>query len=187
MVATERDRASLASVRAAYPHVRFVETSRGRAHQMNTGARAAAGTWLMFLHADTHLPAQWRTAIAEAERAPDVSIGCFRFALDSRSFWARAIEAGVRLRVAVFDLPYGDQALFVRRAAFVDAGGYAEIPLMEDVDLVRRFRRLGRLYRSPHPAMTSARKWEREGWIRQSARNLWLIVRYFAGVPPASL
>jgi hypothetical protein len=145
---------------------------------MNAGAAAARGRVLMFLHADTVLPAQWRDALAVLDRDPAVSIGCFRFALDSPSPIARVLELGVRLRVRLFGLPYGDQALFVRRADFNHAGGYADLPIMEDVDLVRRFRARGRLSCSPHPAVTSARRWETEGWARRTARNLWLITRY---------
>ena len=115
------------------------------ASQMNTGAAIARGTWLLFLHADTRLPRDWPSAIACAQRHPDVVFGCFRFALDSPRAIARAIELGVRLRVALFDLPYGDQAIFVRRDAFEAIGGYAALPIMEDVDLVRRLRETGRL------------------------------------------
>ena len=187
VVATAPGDASLDSVRAAHPHVTWVDGPRGRAPQMNAGAAVASGRWLLFLHADTQLPCDWRDAIAAADRDPRVSLGCFRFALDSGSPFARAIEVGVRLRVALFGLPYGDQALFVRRDLFEAIGGYAEIPIMEDVDLVRRLRTEGRLFRSPLPAVTSARRWEEEGWIRRTARHVALIVRYLAGTPPERL
>ena len=177
---TRDDRASLASLHASRSDVVWVEAPRGRARQMNAGAAAARGDVLVFLHADTVLPPQWRDEVATLERDPHASLGCFRFALDSPSPIARVLELGVRVRVRLFRLPYGDQALFVRRADFEHVGGYTDLPIMEDVDLVRRFRARGRLYRSRHPAVTSARKWQREGWIRQTARNLWLITRYFA-------
>jgi rSAM/selenodomain-associated transferase 2 len=177
----------LAPLRAAYDEVIWLETTRGRAHQMNTGAARATGRWLIFLHADTLLPTKWRTAIDDAERDPATSIGCFRFALDSASPIARLLEAGVRIRVTLFRLPYGDQALFMRRQAFTSAGGFADLPIMEDVDLVRRFRRHGRLFSSPLSAVTSARKWECEGWLARTARHLALILLYFAGVSPKRL
>ncbi len=154
---------------------------------MNAGTAGARGTWLLFLHADTHLPPDWCNAIAVANRDPRVSIGCFRFALDSTSPFARVIEWGVRARVAVCALPYGDQALFVRRELFRQMGGYADLPIMEDVDLVRRLRRRGRLFRFRGAAVTSARKWEQEGWIRCSARHLRLITLYLLGVTPERL
>jgi len=185
--ATEDDRAALAPVRAAHPRVRFVEAPRGRARQMNAGAAHASSSWLIFLHADTELDRDWPSAIDEADRDRSAAIGCFRFALASPSPFARVIEAGVRWRVAFCALPYGDQALFVRRSVFEALGGYADVPLMEDVDLVRRARRVGSLYRSRLPAITSARRWEQQGWIVRTARNLWLIALYALGVPPAIL
>jgi hypothetical protein len=97
------------------------------------------------------------------------------------------IELGVRVRVTLFRLPYGDQALFVRRAAFEALQGYADLPIMEDVDLVRRLRRHGRLFRSTRPAVTSARRWERDGWVRRTCRHVALILLYFCGVSPARL
>ena len=93
----------------------------------------------------------------------------------------------MRVRVALFGLPYGDQALFVRRDAFEALRGYADLPIMEDVDLVRRLRRRGRLFRSARPAITSARRWERDGWVSRTCRHLALILLYFCGVPPARL
>ncbi len=101
--------------------------------------------------------------------------------------WRASIEWGVRVRVALFGLPYGDQGIFVRRDAFEALGGYAELPIMEDVDLVRRLRRTGRLFRSALAATTSARRWERDGWLRRSARHLAMILLYFCGVAPARL
>jgi hypothetical protein len=100
---------------------------------------------------------------------------------------ARVIEIGVRLRVRLFALPYGDQALFVRRSLFEAVGGFVELPIMEDVDFVRRIRREGALFRSPLPVLTSARRWERDGWAARTARHLLLISLYLCGVAPARL
>ena len=91
IVAATAGDASLDPVRAAHPGIVWLEAPRGRARQMNAGAAAAHGRWLIFLHADTRLPRDWRDAIEAAERDPRVSLGCFRFALDSRSLFARAI------------------------------------------------------------------------------------------------
>jgi rSAM/selenodomain-associated transferase 2 len=178
---------SVAPVRLAHAQALWIEAPRGRATQMNAGAAVARGEWLVFLHADTCLPRGWKRAIELAGRDSRVNAGCFRFALDSASTKARILEIGVRARVALLGLPYGDQALFVRRDAFVALGGYADLPIMEDVDLVRRLRRKGRLYRSPLAATTSARRWERDGWLRRTARHLTLILLYFCGVSPARL
>ena len=169
------------------PRIDWVTAPRGRARQMNAGAAVARGEWIVFLHADTRLPAGWTDEIAVADSDRRVNAGCFRFALDSRSTFARAIEVGVRIRVALAGLPYGDQAIFVRRAAFDALHGYADLPIMEDVDLIRRLRRHGRLFRSALPAITSARRWERDGWVRRTGRHLALILLYFCGVPPDRL
>ena len=187
VVASTADDATIAPLRAAYPAIVWVECPRGRARQMNAGAAVSRADWLLFLHADTRLPPGWRAAIADADQRGHVAIGCFRFALDSGAWFARVIEAGVRVRVRLLGLPYGDQALFVRRSLFERAGGFAELPIMEDVDLVRRMRRAGALFRSPLPALTSARRWERDGWIRRTARHLMLISLYFCGVSPERL
>jgi rSAM/selenodomain-associated transferase 2 len=182
IVAATPDDVTLRPLRLAHPGLLWIEAERGRARQMNAGAAIARGRWLLFLHADTRLPPDWRLAIEAADAERGVCAGCFRFALDSPSPCARAIELGVRLRVFLFGLPYGDQALFVRRDVFDALGGYADVPIMEDVDLVRRLRSQGRLFRSTMPAVTSARRWERDGWVLRTARHLGLILLYFAGV-----
>jgi rSAM/selenodomain-associated transferase 2 len=187
IVASARGDDPLAAIRDSRPDIIWVEAPRGRARQMNAGAAVATGDWLVFLHADTRLPAAWTDAIDAAHRDPRVNAGCFRFALDSRSPIARLIERGVRARVALLGLPYGDQAIFVRRDAFDALGGYADLPIMEDVDFVRRLSRKGRLFRSALPATTSARRWERDGWVRRTALHLVLTALYFCGVSPARL
>jgi rSAM/selenodomain-associated transferase 2 len=187
VVASVSDDDSLGPLRLAHPGIAWIDAPRGRAAQMNAGAAAAHGEWLVFLHADTRLPSGWKDAIGAARRDPRVNAGCFRFALDSTSRKARIIEIGVRARVALLGLPYGDQALFVRRDAFVSLGGYADLPIMEDVDLVQRLRRKGRLHRSTLTSTTSARRWERDGWLRRTTRHLMLILLYFCGVEPARL
>ncbi len=153
---------------------------------MNAAAAAATGDWIVFLHADTRLPAGWRDAVAAAETQSRAA-GCFRFALDAPGLAARAIAAGVRMRVAVFGLPYGDQALFVRRDVFGALGGYTVLPIMEDVDLVRRLKSHGGIMRSPLPAVTSARRWQRDGWLRRTMLNVVLIGLFYAGVKPSVL
>jgi rSAM/selenodomain-associated transferase 2 len=161
IVATATGDASVNALRAARPDLIWVSAPRGRARQMNAGAAIARGEWLVFLHADTHLPATWRDAIDRARADARVGLGCFRFALDSPSPAARVIEIGVRVRVRLLGLPYGDQALFVRREVLAELGGCSDLPIMEDVDLVRRLRARGRLFRASERAVTSARRWER--------------------------
>ena len=187
IVAAAEGDASLAALRVSQRGVVWVTAPRGRARQMNAGAAVARGDWLLFLHADTCLRPGWRAAVDRADADAVINLGCFRFALDSPSPVARLIEIGVRVRVRLFGLPYGDQALFVRREAFAALQGYSDLPIMEDVDLVRRLRETGRLYAASEQAVTSARRWEEDGWLRRTARHLSLIVRYFAGVHPERL
>ena len=165
--------------------LRLVRTPPGRARQMNAGAAIAAGDWLLFLHADSRLPTGWLDALEHL--SPQMSGGWFGFALDDVAWQARLIESGVRWRVRMFGLPYGDQGLFVRREMFRELGGYADLPLMEDVDFIRRVRRQGRVVELPLALRTSSRRWRRDGWWRRSVLNLALVMLYFVGVAPTRL
>ncbi|MEW6322283.1 MAG: TIGR04283 family arsenosugar biosynthesis glycosyltransferase [Acidobacteriota bacterium] len=178
---------AFARLRDHHGAVRWTDTSLGRAAQMEAAAAGAVGRWLLFLHVDSVLPEGWDREILDHADAHGATWGCFRLALDSADWRARAIEAGVRLRVAACALPYGDQGIFVRRDVFRRVGGFAPLPLMEDVDLVRRLRRVGSPWRSRSPMVTSARRWTRDGWVARSCRNLSLLARYSAGADPARL
>ncbi len=169
------------------PGVTWLESPPGRASQMNCGAERAMGAWLLFLHADSRLTDGWLTELRRVAADSRYVGGSFRFELDSPAVMARFVERAVALRVRWLDLPYGDQALFVRRTTFEMLGGYRQIQLMEDVDLVRRLRREGRLARSPLAVRVSARRWERDGWIRRSLENVALATLYGLGVSPDRL
>jgi rSAM/selenodomain-associated transferase 2 len=162
-----------------------VLTAPGRGAQMAAGARAARGEWLVFLHADTRLEPGWADAL-QALPAPVVG-GAFRFALDPPRRSYRWLEAGVALRCRLFRLPYGDQGLFARRAAYEAIGGFRPLPLMEDVDFVRRLRRAGPLAFPGVRAFTSARRFERRGAAATSLGNLGLLALYAAGCDPGRL
>jgi rSAM/selenodomain-associated transferase 2 len=170
---------------ASRPDARIIRTQKGRGRQMNGGAAASRGTWLWFLHADSHVPDGW---ISFFEGLPaEVAGGWFRFGLDHPAWQARVIETGVRWRVRLLRLPYGDQGLFVRADLFGRLRGYAELPLMEDVEFVRRLRHAGPVREAPLTLRTSARRWDHDGWLRRSAANAALITLYLAGVPAATL
>jgi rSAM/selenodomain-associated transferase 2 len=171
------------AARAEGAHVIGCAPSRGL--QLDAGARAATGEWLVFLHADTRLESGWCDALRAVP--DDAAGGAFRFAIDSAGPSYRAIEAAVALRCRALGLPYGDQALFARRSAYAAAGGFPPIPLMEDVAFVKRLRRLGPLALLRPRALTHARRWERHGVLGASARNLWLLALYAAGTPPERL
>ena len=141
----------------------------------------------MVLHADARLgPA----ALAEAEaaiRTASVSAAAWPLAIDAPGLWYRLVELGASLRWRVAGLAYGDQGLLVRRAAYEAAGGYPASRIMEDVVLVRRLRRQGRLARFRHPILVDPRRWQREGRLRGTLRNAVLILLFLAGVAPDRL
>ena len=165
---------------------RVVGSLPGRGGQLAAGAAAAQGDWLLFLHADTRLATGWR-AVAEAHaRAAPGRAACFRLRLDDPAWQARAIERAVAWRTRMFGLPYGDQGLLIARALYGEIGGYRPLPLMEDVDLVRRIG-ARRLVLLDHVALTSAERWRRDGWTARSLRNLTCLSLYGLGVSPRQL
>ena len=179
--------ASLEPLTRAHPDVLWMEAPAGRGRQVAAGVARARGTWVLVLHADTRLDGAWRTEVTTRAGAASYDWGCFRLRLDTPAWQARLIEARVRLRVRVLRLPYGDQAMFFRREPLLRLGGVPAVPLFEDVMLARRFACLGPPYRSRLWATTSARRWERDGWWRRTARNWWLLAQYVWGVPPERL
>lgn len=165
-----------------------VRSPPGRGVQLAAGATAARAPWLLFLHADTRLdPQAWRALEAHLADPDQVrTAAVFGFQLDERPWQARLLEWGVRLRVAVLALPYGDQGLLIHRDLYAAVGGYRPLPLMEDVDLVRRLGRR-RLQLLPGHAITSAARWRRRGWARQTLLNLRCLALYLTGAPPAEI
>ena len=174
--------ATLAIAQAA--GARVIAAPRGRGGQLAAGAAAASGDWLLFLHADCRLAAGWEETVAGFIAAPDAAerAGYFAFALDDRSPAARRLERIVAWRCRMLGLPYGDQGLLIARAFYQAVGGFAALPLMEDVDLVRR---LGRRRLAPigTPAYASAWRYRQGGYIRRPLRNLLCLSLYFAGLP----
>jgi rSAM/selenodomain-associated transferase 2 len=157
-----------------------LDCAPGRALQLGTGARAASGDVLLFLHADSALEPGWSEAVLGALADPRVAGGAFRLRFDAPGAGFRAIELGVRLRSRLLGLPYGDQGLFVRRAVLEAAGGIAPVPIFEDLDLVRAIRARGRLALVDLAVHTSARRYERNGILLQVARNNAALVAYFS-------
>jgi rSAM/selenodomain-associated transferase 2 len=164
-----------------------IAAPRGRARQMDAGFRAARGAIVLFLHADCRLEAGWFDELAAAMADPRVSGGAFRLGLDAALFRCRVWEAGVRLRSRLLRLPYGDQALFVRRAILETAGGIAPTPIFEDLDLVALMRRHGRLALLRTRVWSSPRRYQRNGWLRQTARNLAALCAWALGLPRARI
>jgi rSAM/selenodomain-associated transferase 2 len=169
------------------PSVRWLPAPRGRARQMNAGARAAHGDVLLFLHADTVLPDGAGAAILAALTDPEVAGGRFDVRLDSRRPLLALVGWLMNRRSRLTGICTGDQGIFVRRTVFEALGGYPDIPLMEDVELTRRLKRHGRLVALPLRVVTSARKWEREGVVRTIVLMWGLRLLYALGVSPARL
>jgi rSAM/selenodomain-associated transferase 2 len=172
---------------ARLPAVRWLAGPRGRARQMNAGAAAATGAVLLFLHADTRLPAGAGTAIDAALADAAVVGGRFDVRLDSTRRLLAVVGWMMNLRSRLSGISTGDQAIFVRRAVFDDLGGYADLPLMEDIDLTRRLKRRGRVAALRLRVTTSARKWEQEGVVRTIALMWALRLLYALGASPARL
>jgi rSAM/selenodomain-associated transferase 2 len=169
--------------RAAAAGARVAASEPGRARQLAVGARLAKGDTILFLHADTRLPVGWETRVRAVLADPDVVGGAFRLRFETRSFALGLIEWGVRLRVACFRLPYGDQALFVRRAVLESLGGVPQSPILEDLDLVSALKRRGRIACLPVPVTTSARRYRKAGALRTVLRNGAAVAGWWLGWP----
>ncbi|MEC9346669.1 MAG: TIGR04283 family arsenosugar biosynthesis glycosyltransferase [Pseudomonadota bacterium] len=167
---------------------RLVTAPRGRGRQLGAGARAIGTDWMLFLHADTRPGPGWRETARGfmADPANRARAGYFRLRLDSDHPEARRLERVVAWRCRRFGLPYGDQGLLLHRDLYAEAGGFAPVPLMEDVALVRRIGR-HRLAALEAEAITSAERYERDGWLRRPARNLACLGLYLAGMDPARI
>lgn len=168
--------------------VKRLTAARGRSGQMNRGASIASGEILLFLHADTTLPGDAFARIPHAMEEDDVVGGAFDLGILSDRSAFRLIEKAATIRSRITRVPYGDQAIFIRRDYFYALGGFRDIPLMEDVDLMRRIRRAGdRIQIIPSQAKTSPRRWEKEGIMYCTMRNWALITLYSLGLPPEKL
>lgn len=160
---------------------------KGRGPQQNAGARAARGDTLLFLHADTALPADFPGYIEAALARPGVSAGAFRFRLDERGFSMALVEWMVKWRCRFRQTPYGDQAIFMRRTAFEQAGGFPEAPVMEDYELIRRLQRQGKIAIADADAVTSARRWKRKGLLMATCSNQLCLLAYRFDVSPETI
>lgn len=162
-------------------------SGKGRAAQMNRGARQAEGDVLLFLHADTRLPDTARSDIRERMDDPRCVGGRFDIRLDSQRPLLKLVGRLISFRSRLTRVATGDQALFVRRAVFERLGGFPEIPIMEDVAFSRALKREGRIACLGSRVVSSARRWERNGPVRTILLMWALKLLYLAGVPPPRL
>ena len=166
---------------------RVIDAPRGRASQMNAGAEAARGDVLLFLHADTRLPAGWNVMVRDALEGANREWGRFDVRLDGSHPMLRIVERTMNLRSRLSGIATGDQAIFVTRAAFDAIGGFPHIALMEDVALSRALRSRSRPACLRVPAVTSSRRWERHGIARTIALMWRLRLEYALGADPERL
>jgi rSAM/selenodomain-associated transferase 2 len=181
-----QEKDTLAAIRSN--RVIQISSEPGRARQMNAGASIARGEILIFLHADTELPINGLKKIGSFIEQKEYVGGAFDLGIKSHRRIFRVIGTMASLRSRLNRIPFGDQAIFIRKQYFNRAGGYREIPLMEDVELLRRIKRSGGRIRIFYDrVMTSPRRWEKEGVIYCTLRNWTLQLLYFLGVSPYHL
>ena len=163
---------------------KVITSLAGRAHQMNLGAQTATGAILLFLHADTFLPSGFDALVRDALRSDQQRpiAGAFPLKIDGNAPKLRWVEWGVNGRSRCFQMPYGDQALFLRADTFHKIGGFPALPIMEDFELVRRLKRLGKIAIVSAPVVTSARRWQERGVFVTTVINQMVILGYFFGV-----
>jgi len=164
-----------------------LSTEPGRARQMNAGAAVATGDILLFLHGDTQLPVGFEKRVRQCLLTPGTAAGAFELTIDGEDPGLRAIETWVSWRSRFLQLPYGDQALFLRTSQFRNLGGFPQLPIMEDFQLVRQLQRHGKIRILPAAVLTSGRRWQKLGVWKTTAINQLVILGYFLGVPPHRL
>lgn len=170
------------------PAFTAITAPTGRGSQMNAGARIAGGRILLFLHADTRLPADALERVVTACAHPRVAGGAFDLAIASSHPLLNIIGRIASLRSRLTRIPYGDQAIFIKKSIFSVMGGYAEIPIMEDIEIMRRMRRARHpIVILPEQAVTSARRWKKDGICFTSLRNIIISTLYYLGVTPERL
>jgi rSAM/selenodomain-associated transferase 2 len=173
--------------------VKMLSSPASRACQMNAGALAATGEILLFLHGDTLLPSGFDIMIREALKSSKLGeiktpvAGAFALKIDAPLKSLRLIERGVDWRSRFFQMPYGDQAIFLKAKTFQQIGGFAELPIMEDFELIRRLRSLGHITIIPIPVVTSARRWIEKGIFTTTIINQIVILAYLLRVSPKKI
>ena len=162
----------------------LVTGASSRGGQLRRGCALARGEWILVLHADTQLAPGWASVVEAHIQEEEATPAYFQLRFRAKGVAPALVAGWANLRARLFGLPYGDQGLLVPRAAYVAAGGYPDQPLMEDVALVRRLTSLTPLAVT---ALTSAARYQRDGWLRRSTRNLRILLRYFLGADPQKL
>ena len=160
---------------------------RGRANQMNAGAAVATGDILLFLHGDTQLPSDYLNIIKDTLAQPKAIAGAFELAIDGDDWSLRLVETMVKWRSRWCSLPYGDQAIFLSKTVFEEIGKFADLPIMEDFELIQRLKKQGKIAIAPAAVLTSGRRWQKLGVFKTTLINQLIILGYYLKVPPIQL
>ena len=188
IIVVDGDRSGSTINAIKYPGIKRAVAPRGRALQMNHGAAMASGEILLFLHADTFLPDNGLKKIDALLFSSSNAYGAFELGIRSRRSVFRLIEWMVAIRTRTTGIPYGDQALFLSAELFRKANGYPEIPIMEDVALMRRLKRQKAVFRIiPDKVSTSPRRWKTEGLVYCTVRNWFMATGFHLGIAPETL
>jgi len=167
--------------------VRLLTTAAGRARQVNAGGLAARGDVFLFLHGDTQLPRGYERYVLNFIRKPGIVAGAFALGIDGSEFGFRIIEMLANFRSRVFQMPYGDQGIFLRGEVFRALGGFPDMSLMEDFVFMRRLRKRGKVALLPAAVNTSARRWRNLGILKTTLINQVVLLGYFLGIDPERL
>lgn len=167
--------------------VKVISSSPGRATQMNAGAAVASGEILLFLHADTRLPTDFDVLIRTNLQKTGTVAGAFGLGIDADEWGLRLVEWGVKWRSQLWQMPYGDQAIFLTQAIFHQVGNFPQLPIMEDFELISLLKKQGKITIINVPVLTSARRWLKKGIFQTTLMNQIVIIAYFLGIPPQKI
>jgi rSAM/selenodomain-associated transferase 2 len=164
--------------------IKVIISPPGRANQMNAGAMVASGEILLFLHADTRLPTNFDEMIRTTLAKPGIVAGAFALQINSPHWGLRLVEFGVKWRSHLWQMPYGDQAIFLTKDVFQQVGNFPQMPIMEDFELMRKLKSMGKIYLLPTPVITSPRRWLKRGILQTTILNQIIVIAYLLGISP---
>ncbi len=167
--------------------IKLISSLPGRSIQMNFGAEVATGNILLFLHGDTFLPLKFDELLKEILAKPNIIAGAFELGIRGRKRSLRIVEKMVNWRSRFWQIPYGDQGIFLSAKVFAEVGGFPEIPIMEDFELIRKLRKRGAIGIVLKPVLTSGRRWQKLGIFKTTLINQVIIIAYLLGVSPKRL
>ncbi len=159
----------------------------GRARQMNAGANIATGSILLFIHGDTLLPSTYSQQIVSALAPPEPAAGAFTLSVNLQTPGIRFIESMANIRARIFQMPYGDQGLFLKKQVFQELNGFPDLPFLEDVEMVKRRKKKGKIKIVRQAVLTSGRRWQEKGLIRNTLLNQFIMLAYLLGFSPNRL